>query len=1036
MSVPGAAPPPERFAEGPRNVGPYTLVATIATGRRTTALLGFREGSTDPLVVRELADGVAPERFDAELSAAGALRIGTPLSGSERNDDRLYVEAPVVVGESLATILDQAISTKEPLNLNVALAISMGIAEQLTEYGRVHGDLTPHHVLIGYDGKVTLIDPAGEAHRERAAAPDRRGYRSPEHVNQDPLGPPSDVFLLGVLLFEMTTGVRLFEAETPQDADARIAECNMPRPRDIVGDGYPLELQLVLRKLLRPAMAGRFPDARAAKDALRLVATSRSDVHAGGISRWMEEHFGDRKTAWEELLEPSTDQHASRPSSRADTALTGPPQPLDSGDLGAGDLEEDDSEATQDGPAEPLPRGESGEAIDRELEALESSQKLPAIPAEPTVPNPLPKRGNTPIEAMEVDTFQDLSPARRATSPAGSMSFSPNQITPLDPPRDLPKRKKPQQGLKASPPPSFIPDIPTEVTSRKLDPLSAKVDDSGEPTALDEIEVMDFSQRNLEALTPHVPEPLGLDPPAHTDRAELAPPLADEEEAPEASEPLERPRTPARLTPIPERRDDTDIQPMSPPVAQSDPSHDLISDLWDPSNVESEDEANDTIDESSAADILTPDDLALMQAAAEVMPPPTSAALGHDEPLPELELPPTPTPGPSPVPAAARAAAAAEREKTQPRATLPAAKPSSKPAAAPLAPLAPIEPAPMAPIPPAPLMPEEDLKPNQRGIATQVVRDRIVANSPRPSMEGAVPSSDFSEERAVPTQVVRDREDSSSRPPVDAHRTAAPVLDPMMIEDSQGGGDLVIPLSDDELERSERKKRFAVVGLILAPAMLAAAGFLVYNQFIRDQSAVPITSVPVRPPPARAAPPPPPPPPVPPPGDPEEVEAAPPPPPPPVEPPPPPLVEPPPPPAKAAPAPPPPPPPEPPPVVEEPEVDEPEVDEPEDEEPVRDEPDPVDEPEVAPPPPEPPPAPPPTAEPTLVRVRMLPKEARFKIDGVEYDNGSQIEIGDEPITVEASANGFRPQTKVIRPGTTGDVLIWLTPLKKAEGSEE
>ena len=93
-------------------------------------------------------------------------------------------------------------------------------------------------------------------------------YRSPEHVRSEPLSPRSDVFGLGLLLFEMTTGRRAFisEGETLEDD---IVRGRIPRPREIAGDGYPIELQLSSRKLLRPTPSGRFQDATAAREALR-----------------------------------------------------------------------------------------------------------------------------------------------------------------------------------------------------------------------------------------------------------------------------------------------------------------------------------------------------------------------------------------------------------------------------------------------------------------------------------------------------------------------------------------------------------------------------------------------------------------------------------------------------------------------------------------------------------------------------------------------------------------------------------------------
>ena len=113
----------------------------------------------------------------------------------------------------------------------------MGIADELLKLGKdgVHGDLVPHHVLIGYDGAVALIDPAASAYLDRAQSAGREGYRSPEHIDADGLTKASDIFVLGILLFEMTTGHPLYAEPTHADNEVRIKAGEMPKPRTRTG---------------------------------------------------------------------------------------------------------------------------------------------------------------------------------------------------------------------------------------------------------------------------------------------------------------------------------------------------------------------------------------------------------------------------------------------------------------------------------------------------------------------------------------------------------------------------------------------------------------------------------------------------------------------------------------------------------------------------------------------------------------------------------------------------------------------------------
>jgi hypothetical protein len=336
MTVPGAAPPPEALKGGPRQIGPFTATAQLGVGRRTIALVGHRDPAEGPLVLREMRVGVDVDVFEAEVRAQRAFDSGPEAPDVLRLPQSAVSFGRLAVGESVATILEQAISQKKPVDLDIALAIAMGIAHKLAKTGerRCHCDLVPHHAIVGYDGSIHLIDAAPTAHRERIKALSRIGYRAPEHIRGELVGPQADVFMLGILLFEMTTASRLFGMSTARDADSAIIEGRLPRPRDLVGDTYPIELQLVLRKLLRPAPAGRFTDGATARDALRLVAAARTEITQAQIGAWLKRVFADRYASWRGLVPEAAVLEAedapissaqARPSSRAATRRASAP---------------------------------------------------------------------------------------------------------------------------------------------------------------------------------------------------------------------------------------------------------------------------------------------------------------------------------------------------------------------------------------------------------------------------------------------------------------------------------------------------------------------------------------------------------------------------------------------------------------------------------------------------------------------------------------------------------------------------------------
>ena len=81
--------------------------------------------------------------------------------------------------------------------------------------GVIHHDISPHNIQIGYEGAVKLLDYGVATQLGHSSPRGRRGkfaYMSPEAVNKAPTDHRSDLFSLGIVLYEMTVGRRLFKA--------------------------------------------------------------------------------------------------------------------------------------------------------------------------------------------------------------------------------------------------------------------------------------------------------------------------------------------------------------------------------------------------------------------------------------------------------------------------------------------------------------------------------------------------------------------------------------------------------------------------------------------------------------------------------------------------------------------------------------------------------------------------------------------------------------------------------------------------------
>ncbi|MDQ3364416.1 MAG: serine/threonine protein kinase, partial [Myxococcota bacterium] len=259
------------------------VVARLSSdGASEVYLVRLFDGWKDTLVVLKClpvalaTDPEYLERFRSEARIAALLdhpRIARVLEVVESREDFYTLE--YVQGADLRRLL--AVLAKQGRTLPLACAVSIGIelchaldhAHHLcnargTALDIIHRELAPSKVLLGVNGEVKLTGfGVGDMITRRLARDtppqartERLGYLSPEQCLGKPLDARSDVFALGVMLYEITTGTRLFAASTDRQIMDRIIRCTVPRPSEI-RRGYPKELETVLMRALE-----RDPEAR------------------------------------------------------------------------------------------------------------------------------------------------------------------------------------------------------------------------------------------------------------------------------------------------------------------------------------------------------------------------------------------------------------------------------------------------------------------------------------------------------------------------------------------------------------------------------------------------------------------------------------------------------------------------------------------------------------------------------------------------------------------------------------------------------
>jgi serine/threonine-protein kinase len=161
--------------------------------------------------------------------------------------------------------------------------------------GVVHRDMSPHNVLLSWEGAVKVSDfgiAKARAASEATASVFIKGkpaYMSPEQANGQPLDGRSDLFAVGVMLWEMLVGHRLFVAEDTRATLAAVLFGQIPRPRTVRPE-IPRDLERVTMKLLERDVAARYATA---EDAItELMACD--DAPRGGqeqLARLLAERF-------------------------------------------------------------------------------------------------------------------------------------------------------------------------------------------------------------------------------------------------------------------------------------------------------------------------------------------------------------------------------------------------------------------------------------------------------------------------------------------------------------------------------------------------------------------------------------------------------------------------------------------------------------------------------------------------------------------------------------------------------------------------
>lgn len=302
----------------PTPAGRFQILRKLATGGMAEIFLARQTGmeGLERLVV---VKRILPHRArDAEFVTMflDEARIVAGLNHPNvaqiydlgKEEETFFLVMEYVRGPDLGKLLDTIYeSGGRGLPLRIALPIIIGTCEALhyihekrdesgMPLGIVHRDINPQNVVVSYEGAVKLID-FGIAKAKTKVYETRTGvikgtygYMAPEQLTRKaPIDRRSDVFALGVLLYESILGVHPFEASDEVALLGHIVRGDYKRPRAVRAD-FPEELERVILGCLTPRPEQRIPDARTVQEHLEeFMAANRLIVSMARLGDFVRE---------------------------------------------------------------------------------------------------------------------------------------------------------------------------------------------------------------------------------------------------------------------------------------------------------------------------------------------------------------------------------------------------------------------------------------------------------------------------------------------------------------------------------------------------------------------------------------------------------------------------------------------------------------------------------------------------------------------------------------------------------------------------
>jgi serine/threonine protein kinase len=263
----------------------------------------------------ELAgDPISLQRFEREARAASALNHPNicTIYGIEEYDKQPFIAMELLEGQTLRDLISSTQPSSDPQHalslenlLDIAIQVSDGLAAAHSK-GIVHRDVKPANIFVTTHGQAKILD-FGLAKLQESDIPERSasgkdqaqrewnpyltltrtgvaigtaGYMSPEQVRSEKLDARTDLFSLGMVLYEMATGRRAFAGDTAPILRDAILNCT-PTPVRELNSKVPAKLESIVNKALEKNREARYQSAAKIRDDLQNLRREMAPKHSG-----------------------------------------------------------------------------------------------------------------------------------------------------------------------------------------------------------------------------------------------------------------------------------------------------------------------------------------------------------------------------------------------------------------------------------------------------------------------------------------------------------------------------------------------------------------------------------------------------------------------------------------------------------------------------------------------------------------------------------------------------------------------------------